>query len=60
MLAFYPSFLAASLSSCPFDMGVRVISLITHTLGFYDAKETLAAIIDGSRLIINAVMLPHG
>ncbi|MCK4323828.1 MAG: zinc-binding dehydrogenase, partial [Armatimonadetes bacterium] len=35
-------------------------TLITHTFGFDDAKETLGAIIDGSQPIIKAVMLPHG
>ena len=35
-------------------------SLITHTFGFEDAKTILAAIIDGSRPIVKAVMLPNG
>jgi threonine dehydrogenase-like Zn-dependent dehydrogenase len=34
--------------------------LITHTFGFDKAKETMAAIIDGSKPIVKAVMLPHG
>ena len=34
-------------------------TLITHTFGFDEAEETLAAIIDGTQPIIKAVMLPH-
>jgi L-iditol 2-dehydrogenase len=34
--------------------------LVTHTFGFDQAKETMAAIIDGSQPIIKAVMLPNG
>ena len=34
--------------------------LITHTFGFDGAKETMGAIIDGSKPIIKAVMLPNG
>ena len=33
--------------------------LITHTFGFDDAKETMAAVIDGSQPIIKAVMQPN-
>ena len=32
--------------------------LITHTFGFDDAKETMAAVIDGTKPIIKAVMQP--
>ncbi len=35
-------------------------ALVTHTFGFGDAKSTLAAIIDGSKPIVKAVMLPSG
>ena len=35
-------------------------ALITHTFGFGEAKEIMGAIIDGSRPIVKAVMLPHG
>lgn len=34
--------------------------LVTHTFGFGEAREMLGAIIDGSRPIIKAVMLPNG
>jgi len=34
--------------------------LVTHTFGFGDARATMEAVIDGSRPIIKAVMLPHG
>ena len=33
-------------------------ALITHTFGFDEAKATLSAIIDGSKPIVKAVMLP--
>ena len=39
---------------------VDASTLVTHTFGFEDAKETLGAIIDGSQPIIKAVMLPNG
>jgi threonine dehydrogenase-like Zn-dependent dehydrogenase len=35
-------------------------ALITHTFGFEEAKEIMGAIIDGSRPIVKAVMLPNG
>ncbi len=35
-------------------------ALVTHTFGFDDAKEIMGAVIDGSRPIIKAVMLPNG
>ncbi len=35
-------------------------ALITHTFGFNEAQGVLGAIIDGSKPIIKAVMLPHG
>ena len=38
------------------DAGV----LLTHTFGFAEARDTMAAIIDGSQPIIKAVLLPHG
>jgi len=34
--------------------------LVTNTFGFGEAKQTMAAIIDGSQPIIKAVLLPHG
>ena len=34
--------------------------LVTHTFGFEDARDMLAAIIDGTKAIVKAVMLPHG
>lgn len=34
-------------------------ALVTHTFGFDKAKETVGAIIDGSKPIIKAVMLPN-
>ncbi len=33
--------------------------IVTHTFGFDNAKETMGAIIDGSKPIIKAVMLPN-
>ena len=35
-------------------------SIVTHTFGFDQAKEMLSSIIDGSRPVIKAVMLPNG
>jgi threonine dehydrogenase-like Zn-dependent dehydrogenase len=35
-------------------------ALVTHTFGFDQAREMIAAIIDGSKPTIKAVMLPHG
>ncbi len=35
-------------------------ALVTHTFGFQDAKETMSAVIDGSKPVIKAVMLPNG
>jgi L-iditol 2-dehydrogenase len=35
-------------------------ALITHTFGFDQAKETMQAVIDGTKPIVKAVMLPHG
>jgi threonine dehydrogenase-like Zn-dependent dehydrogenase len=34
--------------------------LITHKFGFDDAKDVMAAIVDGSKPIVKAVMLPNG
>jgi L-iditol 2-dehydrogenase len=34
--------------------------LVTHTFGFDEARDVMAAIIDGTQPIIKAVMLPHG
>ena len=34
--------------------------LVTHTFGFADATEILRSIIDESKPIIEAVMLPNG
>lgn len=34
--------------------------LVTHTFGFDNAKEVMAAVVDGSKPIIKAVMRPHG
>ena len=34
--------------------------LASHTFGFNAARETMQAVIDGSKPIIKAVMLPHG
>jgi threonine dehydrogenase-like Zn-dependent dehydrogenase len=35
-------------------------TLITHTFGFEDSRETMRAIVDGSQPILKAVMLPNG
>jgi L-iditol 2-dehydrogenase len=35
-------------------------ALVTHTFGFEQARETMESVIDGSRPIVKAVMLPHG
>lgn len=35
-------------------------SLISHTIGYDDVKETMTAIIEGSQPIIKAVVLPNG
>ena len=35
-------------------------AIVTHTFGFDEAKQTMAAIIDGSQPIVKAVLLPHG
>ena len=35
-------------------------ALVTHTFGLDQARDTMAAIIDGSEPIVKAVMLPHG
>jgi len=34
-------------------------SIVTHTFGFSETKEIMGAIIDGSKPIIKAVLLPH-
>jgi L-iditol 2-dehydrogenase len=34
--------------------------LVTHTFGFAQAKETMKAVVDGSKPIIKAVLLPGG
>ena len=34
--------------------------LITHTFGLAEAKSVMQAVIDGSKPIVKAVMLPHG
>ena len=35
-------------------------SIVTHTFGFDQAKEVMTSIVDGSRPVIKAVMLPNG
>jgi L-iditol 2-dehydrogenase len=35
-------------------------ALVTHTFGFDQARETMESIIDGTKPIVKAVMLPHG
>ncbi|MBN1442095.1 MAG: alcohol dehydrogenase catalytic domain-containing protein [Planctomycetes bacterium] len=34
--------------------------LVTHRFGFGDARDVMAAVIDGTQPVIKAVMLPHG
>ena len=42
------------------DGAIDADALVTHTFGFDQARETMAAIVDGSQPIIKAVMLPNG
>jgi len=35
-------------------------SIVTHTFGFDQATEVMTSIVDGSRPVIKAVMLPNG
>ena len=42
------------------DGSIDANVLITDTFGFDDARNVMAAIIDGSRPTVKAVMLPHG
>jgi len=39
---------------------VDASTLITHTFGFENVKETMRSVIDGSQPIVKAVMLPNG